>query len=357
MHARSLSALLGFALLTAYAAPAQTPAATSSTQDISIPKDPKELLSLAREVNGLSSSDMKPWHIKYSYQTFDSDGKQVNQGTFEEWWVAPDKYKREWVSTHLNQTEYHTRDGYFRVGDEGSPSVAELTVLNKVVTQIPPEAKLADYTIQHRDNPYPHANLTCVETAGHLDHIIPGAPEGIFPFYCFDQDKPILRSAGSYGSHTALYQRIGSLGGHYIPIDLQIMDAGKNYATAHLEEGNLIPTVNETAFQPPADAVPESKIKMIAASAAVLKGSRVGGAQPIYPVGSKQDRIQGKVILPALIEEDGSVQQLEVLTAPDYRLAIAAIIAVHSWKYQPYLLNGKPVSVETQINVIYTLGG
>ena len=35
----------------------------------------------------------------------------------------------------------------------------------------------------------------------------------------------------------------------------------------------------------------------------------------------------------------------------------AAMEAVRTWRYKPYLLNGEPVEVETQVNVVFSLGG
>ncbi|GGH02356.1 energy transducer TonB [Silvibacterium dinghuense] len=355
---RSLTALLGVALLSAPALFAQNSTPRASTSNISMPNNPKALLDLAREVSGLTSAEMKPWHAKYSYQTFDRDGKPANQGTVEEWWAAPNKYKREWVSDHFNQTEYQNERGHFRSGDPTLPPAAELTLLSRITEPIPPPDKLAGYTIQHRDNPYSHEHFVCIETAGHLDHILAGPPFGLFPVYCFEQNKPILRTVGSFGTHTTLYQQVGSLAGHSVPIQLQIVDGEKSYASAHLEEGNLIGTVNEAAFQPPPDAVETGPNNVLSEKVdGLIKGHRIAGDPPIYPVESKQQHWEGEVDISAIIAEDGTIQQLMVISAPDYRLAAAAMLAVHTWRFQPFLLRGKPVSVQTQINVTYRLGG
>ena len=77
---------------------------------------------------------------------------------------------------------------------------------------------------------------------------------------------------------------------------------------------------------------------------------------PEYPVSAKRNRIEGKVVIQVEIGEDGYVHEMTILSAPDPSLAIAAMLAVHQFQYKPYLLNGKPVRVDTQITVIYRLG-
>jgi TonB family protein len=75
---------------------------------------------------------------------------------------------------------------------------------------------------------------------------------------------------------------------------------------------------------------------------------------PRYPVEAKQARIQGVVKLYAVIGKDGTVQNLNVISGEPV-LAAAAIDAVKQWVYQPTLLNGNAVEVETEIDVNFTL--
>jgi len=75
---------------------------------------------------------------------------------------------------------------------------------------------------------------------------------------------------------------------------------------------------------------------------------------PKYPVEAKKARIQGKVVLNAVIGKDGSVTDLKVDSGPK-ELRQSSLDAVKQWKYKPYLLNGQPVAVKTTINITYTL--
>jgi|SRR5579859_1598758 len=80
----------------------------------------------------------------------------------------------------------------------------------------------------------------------------------------------------------------------------------------------------------------------------------VNRVQPVYPPLARQTRISGTVRLHAIISKDGTIQQLEVMSGHPL-LQQAALDAVRQWRYQPTLLNGEPVEVDTTIDVIFSL--
>jgi TonB family protein len=90
-------------------------------------------------------------------------------------------------------------------------------------------------------------------------------------------------------------------------------------------------------------------------SAKVMTGNLLHKVPPQYPVEAKKARIQGKVVLEAIIGKDGVVENLKALSGPT-ELQQSALDAVKQWTYKPFLLNGNPVEVVTTVNVIYTLG-
>lgn len=75
---------------------------------------------------------------------------------------------------------------------------------------------------------------------------------------------------------------------------------------------------------------------------------------PKYPPAAKKARIQGKVVLDAIISEKGEVENLKVVSGPS-ELQQSAMDAVRQWTYRPVVVNGAPVEVETTVNVTYTL--
>jgi protein TonB len=88
----------------------------------------------------------------------------------------------------------------------------------------------------------------------------------------------------------------------------------------------------------------------------VQAAKMVRQSQPMYPQIAKTAHVQGTVILHAIIAKDGSVQELQYISGPAL-LMRSAMDAVRQWKYQPTLLNGEPVEVDTTISVVFTLSG
>jgi periplasmic protein TonB len=91
-------------------------------------------------------------------------------------------------------------------------------------------------------------------------------------------------------------------------------------------------------------------------SAGVTSGLLIRKVPPTYPPLARQARIQGTVLLQAQISKTGDIENLQLISGHPM-LAPAAIEAVKQWKYKPYLLNGEPVEVETQVQVNFTLAG
>jgi protein TonB len=91
-------------------------------------------------------------------------------------------------------------------------------------------------------------------------------------------------------------------------------------------------------------------------SSGVVSGLLLRKVSPNYPPLARQARIQGVVVLQAQISKEGSIENLQLISGHPM-LAPAAIEAVKQWKYKPYLLNGEPVEVETQVQVNFTLAG
>jgi TonB family protein len=84
--------------------------------------------------------------------------------------------------------------------------------------------------------------------------------------------------------------------------------------------------------------------------AEVMERLLVHKIEPIYPDAARQAKIQGIVILDAVIGRDGTVVDLRPISGPD-ELTPAAVEAVKWWRFQPYQSNGQPVEVETKLAV------
>ncbi|MFZ0320314.1 MAG: energy transducer TonB [Candidatus Sulfotelmatobacter sp.] len=110
--------------------------------------------------------------------------------------------------------------------------------------------------------------------------------------------------------------------------------------------------ISSTPVAVPKVATPQR----VRVSAGVTNGLLIRRVQPNYPPLARQARISGTVVLRAVIGKDGSIENLQLVSGHPM-LAPAAIEAVKQWKYKPYLLNGEPVEVDTEVQVNFTLAG
>jgi len=103
--------------------------------------------------------------------------------------------------------------------------------------------------------------------------------------------------------------------------------------------------------EPPAQLPRPSRITV----GGVVESARlIYEVQPDYPVIARSAHVQGTVRLEAIIDKEGSVQSLRVVSGPPL-LVPSALHAVAQWRYQPTLLNGAAVEVATEIDVHFTL--
>ena len=77
-----------------------------------------------------------------------------------------------------------------------------------------------------------------------------------------------------------------------------------------------------------------------------MAGLMIHRVDPVYPPEAKKKHVKGNVLLQVLINKQGHVADA-VIVKGDPLLADAAVDAVKQWRFQPYLLNGEPVDVET----------
>jgi periplasmic protein TonB len=106
-------------------------------------------------------------------------------------------------------------------------------------------------------------------------------------------------------------------------------------------------TANETT-------VPKPVLQTVNVSQGVSQGLLYKKVQPIYPSSALRMRVEGDVELLATISAHGEIASVKIMSGTPV-LAHAAADAVKQWKYKPYLLDGKPVDIQTQITVKFKL--
>ena len=111
----------------------------------------------------------------------------------------------------------------------------------------------------------------------------------------------------------------------------------------------------EIRLTPPPKTAPEPKpVLPVRLTSVIARSQLVYGPKPAYPRLALISRSEGTVKLQAIISRDGNIENLHVVTGPPL-LVQAAMDAVRPWRYRPLLLNGEPVEVITEIDVVFTL--
>ena len=113
-------------------------------------------------------------------------------------------------------------------------------------------------------------------------------------------------------------------------------------------------SINESLRHVVPPAPPGVGSKPAFRTSSMLQGSLVRRVEPVYPPLARSAHIQGQVVLAAVISKAGTIQHLQVLSGHPM-LVNAALDAVSQWRYQPYVLNGEVIEVETQITVNFKL--
>jgi TonB family protein len=102
---------------------------------------------------------------------------------------------------------------------------------------------------------------------------------------------------------------------------------------------------------PPSKVADEGRIRI---SEGVSTGLLISKVLPVYPLSARQARVQGTVVLQAKISKDGTVEALRAASGHPF-LIPPAIEAVKQWRYKPYILDGRPRAVETEVMVNFVL--
>jgi TonB family protein len=142
------------------------------------------------------------------------------------------------------------------------------------------------------------------------------------------------------------------------------LEAGANASVpAALPEAERASLEPPSISSQPADSsalqgVLEASVSVPALSAPISQGTSGGRilhqVRPIYSTKAQSMRLEGKVVVQAMVKEDGTIGAVKVLEGHP-ELAQAVVDAVKDWRYQPFLLDGRPIQRETKITINFRL--
>lgn len=323
-------------------------APSALTQNADLHERLKEIVA----ASSLEKEGMAPWHMRMTFQLYDLDGKKKETGTVEEWWSSSTQRK-----VVVDSPSYHLGGAS---GDAATKDRREAYLVHQLLSQVVdpvPQYRVSDKVDLHEEpQKFGNATLSCLV----LEAIGPGgmrASPAISPHLCTEPDKTVLRVYIDSNNMFAVRNKMGKFRDVELGIDNTINYDGKPAISGHIEALEAYQPdsqpANATKTVPPAtEPVPPPQPRI---PGGVLAGRILHKQQPSYPVDMRQRHIAGTVVLSAVITKTGTISSLEVIASPNPSLSDAAIDAVKTWTYQPYLLNGEPTEVDTTITVNFNL--
>ncbi len=316
----------------------------------------KQRMQQAIEATSLDLSGTKPWHLKLSVVKNPDDLTQVEETTIEEWWAAPNLWRRTYTTATGSYADLHTDEGLFRTKDAKRVSPEARALFQQVVHPLPRIESLDQLHFSSRTETVGGRTMDCVSTTRLLAPVQakqgPNLPPTSVLTYCFEPGRPMLRVTRLPWDAVLVGTSMGKFQDRSVPIALtQQGPRGKLEAKVV-----QLTTQDLTAADFPIGDQMEKVSDRIGLSGGVVTGRKIKGSNPQYPLEAKMNHISGTVVLSAVIGTDGKIGSLELLSSPDPALTKASMKAVSDWEYTPYLMNGKPVEIETTITVNFNIG-
>jgi hypothetical protein len=326
-------------------------AASTATQvpsEAPIPEKAGDILLSAALVNGLDAAGLEPWHIVVEYDVFDEDGDNVNDGTYEEFWVGPKQYRVTYTSKDFTQTDIATDHGLYRVGNQAWPGELQTRVRDAFVRPMFRELDLINEKPEKTTREFGQISLPCVQfrSTETSQFTIAISPYGLAAS-CFEPNSLMLRyikgglSPLTVGNEVR-YQKIVRFQNHYVADEVQVTRVGKKYLEMHLQKLETIPNARSADFAAPQNAILVGD-KIAIDSNVLLLDYLLHMENPKYP---QTPGKAGTASVRFLIRKDGHVANVQFVDGPpEMRKPLEN--ALPKFLYRPFFVMGEPVEVET----------
>ena len=195
----------------------------------------------------INDAEMKPWHLKISFQLYDPKGKPSDQGTIEEWWAGPMLWKLRIESPSYTASSIENREGDFRtIGSSRLPPPIA-TVLRELLYPMPMTEDLGGEMAHLRHEKVQNASLECIELRDATTVI----PSLTFTYtYCFDPMSNVLREIHSTDSRrSTLRDKVENFQGRSVALAITTRIGKSNTATAEVTDLSEI-AITEGLFTP-----------------------------------------------------------------------------------------------------------
>lgn len=315
------------------------------------------LLAAGLRSNALAGDDLKPWHIKITYQILVPGNPKPVSGTVEEWHASANQWRRtftgdapglrgsEWSISELGH--YETKDERLAYGRR----LVTLRIARPVVDPLYQAANIKpDYDLDVRKVETAGIILHCVSVVDPKRYAEDTNPDWLFPTMCFDNDTRLRVTVA--GDTSVQFEGIQSFQERSVPRDVKVLVNGNLNAEMKVtllenwdarDTGILKPSkgaIPKPYEIEPGHRMPESVYE-------------VGAHVPLRPDGFPY---RGAAVVSVLIQKDGNVKvEQDYSFGPSRAVLDSIALAVSQWKYKPYIVDGQPVEVRRA--VVYRLDG
>ena len=317
---------------------------SSACQDGEVLKS-RVLVALRR--CSILTSTMPPYRLTASIVVFDGTGKNPVQGSFELLHRKSD-YRITTIFPQSKSSYLSNSTGKYAASLGDPPYFAAKIIhafqqpLSYVGFDSKPASPLKDFS----------KPVKCVAVTSTTTQVVRGP---VVPEHkvCIDGTSDSLLAVVD-GNETYIREDIREFSDHDVAHKVRLQLGAITVAEATITRFDMT-GLTDADFAPDSDMKPTDQLPA-RIPASVIAGRIIKHENVKYPGAAKAARIQGVVLLHAIIGKDGTIKNLSVISSPDLVLSEAAVKAVNHWTYEPYLLNNEPTEVDTTITVNFALG-
>jgi hypothetical protein len=307
-------------------------------------------LKSGAELSALDSHDIQPWHWKLDLTVFDKDGKNPTDGSLEMWFSGGNMLTVSSLGTD-QMTVLRTGDTLYRTDGNANALASADFIQMQLLHPVPDEVYQPATTYKLSQEKAGQEKIDCIAPTL-LKNTSSVVDIGRQFSFCFERNTPRLLMTYEPGDFSVLRSQLETFQSHEVPVSLEIHQGTIKLAeakTVTLETATLAPSMFEVK--------PELKpfTDGLELKSSDLRGLPLSKNPPSYPVEAKQRNASGSVIFDAVIGKDGHIVSLQLASKSDPALVDAANYAISRWIYRPYLINGLPVEVKTQITLKFDM--
>ena len=330
-------------------APASAPVAYETA---TLPEDKAQAWAMLHAASGLGDETLGPLYLRAHYKAYDAYGRPKVDGTLDYVSAGPHTSRMTFTEGATVISRWETSLGFYTVeGQAVTPPYPASLILGQILHPLGTTEADALTPASYGTETFGGVTVSCFTAAAYTR--MGATKPSDLKRACTTLHRPLLAFRG--GDYNVFFQQ---------PLAFQHKVSAKKILVRDGADPVLdidvdllrTPTAEELKSIDPPSAAVFHPAKTQPAPASVTAGPIAKKTAPSYPRAAKERRIQGRVRLGALIGADGHIENLELRHSPDPELASAAEDAVKHWVYVPYLLNGKPVEIDTEIVITFTLG-